>query len=52
MGQYMDILGVKAVWPLVFLLSLFGALEMYVLKIKTEKSIEEGVLYTEAIDDV
>ena len=39
MGQYMDILGVRAVWPLVFFLSLLGALGMYVLKIKTEKNV-------------
>lgn len=39
MGKYMDILGVKAVWPLVFFLSLIGALGMYILKIKTEKNI-------------
>ena len=40
MGKYMDIFGVKAVWPLVFFLALFGAAGMYVLKIKTEKNIE------------
>jgi len=37
MGKYMDIFEVKAVWPLVFFLALFGAAGMYVLKIKTEK---------------
>lgn len=36
MGKYMDILGVQAVWPLVFFLALFGAAGMYGLKIKTE----------------
>lgn len=36
MGKYMDILGVQAVWPLVFFLALFGAAGMYLLKIKTE----------------
>ncbi len=41
MGQYMDILGVKAVWPLVFFLSLIGAAGMYILKIKTEKKLSE-----------
>lgn len=40
LGQYMDVLGVKAVWPLVFFLALFGSAGMYVLKIKTEKSKE------------
>jgi len=40
MGKYMDIFGVKAVWPLVFFLALFGAAGMYVLKSKTEKNIE------------
>ena len=39
MGKYMDILGVKAVWPLVFFLALIGAVGMYILKIKTEKNI-------------
>jgi len=52
MGKYMDILGVKAVWPLVFYLSLFGALGMYVLKIKAETSIGKRVLYIESGDDV
>jgi MFS family permease len=38
MGKYMDIFGIKDVWPLVFFLALFGALAMYVLKIKTVKN--------------
>ncbi|MEK6264752.1 MAG: MFS transporter [Clostridium sp.] len=37
MGKYMDIFGVKAVWPLAFFLALFGSAGMYLLKIKTEK---------------
>jgi MFS family permease len=37
MGKYMDILGVKAVWPLAFFLALFGSAGMYLLKINTEK---------------
>jgi MFS family permease len=37
MGKYMDIFGVKAVWPLSFFLALFGSAGMYLLKIKTEK---------------
>ena len=43
MGKYMDILGVQAVWPLVFFLALLGAAGMYVLKIKMEKRIEVEV---------
>jgi len=44
MGQYMDNLGVKAVWPLVFFLALIGAIGMYILKIKTEKNIKVEVV--------
>ena len=40
MGRYMDILGVQAVWPLVFFLAILGATGMYFLKIKTERNIE------------
>lgn len=36
MGRYMDYFGVKAVWPLIFFLSAFGAAGMYLLKLKTE----------------
>ncbi|WP_291634292.1 MFS transporter [Clostridium sp.] len=43
MGKYMDILGVKAVWPLIFFLSLFGAVGMYILKIKTEENIKGDI---------
>jgi len=52
MGKYMDVLGVKAVWPLVFFLGIFGAVGMYILKIKTEKNIGVGVLNTKVRDDV
>jgi MFS family permease len=38
-GRYMDYFGVKAVWPLVFCLGLIGSAGMYLLKIKTEKTI-------------
>ncbi|MGE5678640.1 MAG: MDR family MFS transporter [Pseudomonadota bacterium] len=39
MGRYMDLLGVKAVWPLLFLLGLLGAAGMYLLKLKTERKV-------------
>jgi len=52
MGQYMDSLGVQAVWPLVFFLALFGAAGMYVLKIKTEKNIKAIVLSNKISNDV
>jgi MFS family permease len=51
MGKYMDILGVQAVWPLVFFVALFGATGMYVLKIKTEKNIETEVLNNKVSND-
>lgn len=45
MGTYMDALGVKAVWPLVFVLSLSGAVGMYILKVKSEdaEKLEESI---------
>ena len=43
MGRYMDIFGIKAVWPLLFFLGIIGALGMYILKIKTEKNINYEV---------
>jgi len=52
MGQYMDILGVQAVWPLVFFIALFGAAGMYVLKLKTEKNIKAKVLNNKGSLDV
>jgi len=52
MGKYMDILGVQAVWPLVFFLGIFGAAGMYILKIKSEKNIGVGVSNTKVRDDV
>jgi MFS family permease len=39
MGRYMDIFGIKAVWPLLFFLGVTGAFGMYALKIKTEKNL-------------
>lgn len=52
MGKYMDVLGVNAVWPLVFFLSLFGALGMYILKIKSETNIEERAISIEVGEDI
>lgn len=38
-GRYMDYFGLKAVWPLAFFLGLIGSGAMYLLKMKTERSI-------------
>jgi MFS family permease len=43
MGKYMDVLGVQAVWPLVFFIGLFGAAAMYILKIKTQCNSETKI---------
>ncbi len=45
MGLYMDIMGVRAVWPLVFCLALAGAAAMQVLKVKTELHVREEITY-------
>lgn len=46
-GRYMDYFGVKAVWPLVFILGIIGAGSLHLLKVRTEKPIavqESGTL--------
>ena len=52
MGRYMDILGVQAVWPLVFVLGLFGAVGMYILKIKTQNNLKNKILENKVRTDV
>jgi MFS family permease len=38
-GRYMDFFGVKAVWPLVFILGLLSSAAMYLLEVRTRKTI-------------
>jgi MFS family permease len=38
-GRYMDYFGVEAVWPLIFFLGLLGSSGMYLLKLRTEKTV-------------
>ena len=52
MGKYMDALGVQAVWPLIFFLGLFGAAAMYILKIKTQCSLETKIHSNKFNDEV
>jgi MFS family permease len=46
MGLYMSFFGIKAVWPLVSCLGVIGAAGMYILKIKTERSIDKKAEYS------
>lgn len=52
MGIYMDVLGVQAVWPLVFFLGVFGAVGMYILKIKTQNNIKSKMTESKLNTDV
>jgi predicted MFS family arabinose efflux permease len=39
MGKYMERFGVRSVWPLVFMVTMFGAIVIFVLKRNTEASV-------------